>query len=267
MYQENPLLESTVARRLVDSGKITDPKTIRMMIRKGWIPTKKKTVRGLRRAATNMAKKHNYRVVTKGNGVIDSFTAFHSSKKMPKSVMKARLAAQGPVAAKLKVGDMFIPHDPSRYRYHSPIPDIPDALNITPMQSAVISWHEGREAARNASKVGQQYSDFVNKTLARSVSPRKLTKKMSALTPEQQMQFMDKMAYAGNAMGGHYPGVMRDEFKLANMLKRRYGTDISSNVSMGVSRNPVETQLGKMTAKQDMKARIKAYKDALSVLN
>lgn len=234
-YQDlSVLLEVSRTRRAVDSGEITDPKLIRQFKRKGWIPTKKKETRGLRRAATNMAKKAGFKVVTRGNKVYDSATFRQDHVRA--------VSGSHSAGRKFKAGTMYIPHDPSRYY---------GKWSIDPLRSAVISWHEGREAARGSSKIGKTYTKDLAKTW-KDVRKRLPDRNIGDLRAAES-----KLKDYLSQYGTHMPGVMRDEAKLSNRLARRHGVNVQNDIVAGISRQSGERKLGSMNAKQDAKERLR----------
>lgn len=203
MKQYSFLSETTVARRLVDTGKIVDPKIIRMFKRKGWIPTKKKELIGLSKGADNMFRKAGYKPVTKGNLVTNSGIIPKNTSSRDMDIL---LSLPAFAKTKLKAGDAFIPKSPYAYAGKKGI--LPTKhlfatdIKVTPAQAAIVKWHEAREAARGMKSIGKKYQKIVDK--ARIDNPLAVSFELQPKT------------------GMHMPGVLGDERKLSQRLIKRH---------------------------------------------
>jgi len=128
MYQLNPLLETTVARRLLDSGKLST-KDIMRLRRAHMVPTKKQFIDGVNRGTDNMLRKMGAKVTP-----IEDPLASHKLGGFKRPL------------------EVFIP-DVTNKVVHN------DRARYSPAQIAIIRRHEAREAARTKSS----YDSFMKR--------------------------------------------------------------------------------------------------------
>lgn len=234
-YQDfSVLLEVSRTRRAVDSGEITDPKTIKMFKRRGWIPTKKKETSGLHKAARNMAKKYGYKVLTRDNDIESSLTTPIDNKGDA-----LQWTNNGPLY--ISPGTMFIPSTKVTKK----------ATGIDPLYSASVGWHEGREASRYRSKYAKKLSAV----------RRKVSNKLDNITDfAENVRAHNKYDKFNEIFGHHNPGVLRDEAKLGKRLLRRHGVDIIQG-----TRSEGEQLLSQVSPRRETNTLIHVYKKHFGV--
>ena len=239
----NPLFlaEANRIERAIDNGEITDPAVIKKLVDSGMVRSLDRMVAGINTGVKNVANKNNVRINPINNALQSGY-------------MDTRYMRSRPTKTGNWISRLFVPDSLANQQSTINIKKFNDKeTGLEGWKDAITRYHEAREIARGNGRLQKKLRDEITKASAN----RHKGFWGNLLHIFDRMRF-DKHAEKIMAPHGHHVGVINDETKLLNSLKRRYGHIIGKDDPF--VRSDYEHPIQKMTARQDYKARLNALR-------